>query len=197
MAKIDRVLGSVFFGFILFITCFCAGWWTGLALGSAEIGCTTGAIAGIVVDILFLKRIVSHMFTLKPIALMAVFGLYSVGIFGFFMGVPVCNAIMGVFAGWYVGRKAKLQKEDMPHLKTLLRRAVVFSTAVLAAFCVAAAWLALRDSTTAANLEGMLGLGFHLTQGMIWGIIIIGGVLLLAAQALAAKVAARVAYRVG
>ena len=76
-------------------------------------------------------------------------------------------------------------------------RAVLFSAAALLFFCAAAAWLALRDSTTAANLEGMLGLGFHLTQGMIWAIILAGGALLLAAQALAVKVAARVAYRIG
>ena len=197
MTKIDRALGSVFFGFILFISCFCAGWWTGLALGGAEIGCAVGAIAGIVVDILFLKRIVSRMFTLRPLVLISVFGLYSVGIFGFFMGVPVFNAIMGVFAGWYVGRRAKLLSAGRDEMKKPLNRAVVLSTAVLAAFCVAAAWLALRDSTTAANLEGMLGLGFHLTQGMIWGIVLVGGALLLAAQALAAKIAARVAYRLG
>ncbi len=197
MTKIDRVLGSVFFGFILFISCFCAGWWTGLALGGAEIGCAVGAIAGIAVDILFLKRIVNRMFTLKPLALVTVFGLYSVGIFGFFMGVPVFNAMMGVFAGWYVGRRAKLLSARRDEMTKPLNRAVVFSTAVLAAFCVAAAWLALRASTTTANLEGMLGLGFHLTQGMIWGIVLVGGALLLAAQALAAKIAARVAYRVG
>jgi hypothetical protein len=197
LRKIDKALGYVFFGFILFITCFCAGWWIDVGLGgSALIGCIACSLAGIGINILLLRRIVERMFTLHPALLAIAFGLYSVGIFGFFMGVPVFNALMGVFAGWYVGRRAKLMASGREGLKKPLNKAVLFSTAVLAAFCVASAWLALADSTTAANLEGMLGLGFHLTQGMIWGIILMGGAMLLAMQALAAKVAARVAYRI-
>lgn len=197
MKIIDKTIGSVFFGFILFITCFCAGWWIDVGLGGNGLaGCVAGATAGIAADILFLKPIVTRMFALKPLALAAVFGLYSVGIFGFFMGVPVFNAMMGVFAGWYVGRRAKLMAAEKDQIKKPLNRAVLFSTAVLTLFCVAAAWLALRDSTTAANLEGMLNLGFHLTQGMIWGIILVGGALLLAAQAVATKLAASLAYNI-
>lgn len=66
---------------------------------------------------------------------------------------------------------------------------------MLAAFCAAAAWLALRDPTTAANLEGMLGLGFTVSTGTIWGLILIGGAGLLAAQAGAAVLSAKMAYR--
>lgn len=194
MKKIDWIFGYTIFGFILFITCFCAGWWLDIAVGgNGIIGCAAGAAAGVVTDILFLKRIVSHMYSLNPWVLAIVFLLYSVGIFGFFMGVPVMNAALGVVAGWYVGRRAKVASES--RYKAPLARAVWFSTAVLVAFCTAAAWLALRDPTTAANLEGMLCLGFHMTTGMIWGIILIGGAGLLAVQAGTAALSARLAYK--
>ena len=193
----DKLSGTVFFGFILFITCFCAGWWADIAMGgNAVIGCATGGAAGIAANLLFVRRITARMYRLPAAALIAVFLLYSVGIFGFFMGVPVFNALMGVAAGWYVGRRAKAIAGGEGALREPVGKAVLLSTAVLAAFCVASAWLALRDSTTAANLEGMLGLGFHLTTGMIWGIILAGGALLLAAQAVAVRIAAKIAYRV-
>jgi hypothetical protein len=198
MKKIDRVIGAVFFGFILFITCFCAGWWVFLGLhGNVFIGFATGTAAGIAANILFLKKILSRMYTLGPLPLMVVFLLYSVGIFGFFMGVPVFNAILGVAAGWYAGRRAKVASIGPDGLKKPMGKAILVSTAVLFAFCAASAWIALADSYTAANLQGMLNLGFPVTTGMIWGIILIGGALLLVMQALAAKLAAKMAYRIG
>ncbi len=42
--------------------------------------------------------------------------------------------------------------------------------------------LALTDPYTAGNLEGMLGLGFQVTQPMVLGLILVGGSMLLAAQ---------------
>ena len=193
MKKIDIAAGSVFFGFILFITFFCAGWWLGLLPGAnVQVGCALGAAAGVLLNILFLRRIVWRQFAMPSAVLAAVCVLYSIGIFGFFMGVPVFNVLVGLIAGWYVGRRAKASAADY---RTSLHRAVLLSTALLAAFCAAAAWLALRDPTTPANLEGMLGLGFHITQGLLWGIILAGGGALLLLQALGAYLAARVAYR--
>jgi hypothetical protein len=92
-----------------------------------------------------------------------------------------------------VGRRARLASSGQ--YRRPLAKAVWFSTGVLAAFCAASAWLAVNDRTTAANLEGMFRLGFHVTDGMIWGIILIGGALLLGLQAAAAVLSAKAAYR--
>jgi hypothetical protein len=197
MKKIDWIIGGIFFGFIFFITCFCAGWFIGAGIGAnaAIIGCALGAAAGIAIDALFLKKILRNMYCLHPLLLVIVFLLYSVGIFGFFMGVPAFNALLGIAAGWYIGRRAKVA--GVTQYGKPLSKAVLFSTGVLALFCAASAWLALTDRTTAANLEGMFSLGFHVTDGMIWGIILAGGALLLAFQAAAAAVAAKTAIKIG
>ncbi|MCX6071740.1 MAG: hypothetical protein NTU91_12940, partial [Chloroflexi bacterium] len=59
------------------------------------------------------------------------------------------------------------------------RRASAFTMAVLAIACIASATIALLDPYTAGNLEGMLGLPFEVTTGMIVALIVIGGVGLL------------------
>jgi hypothetical protein len=51
----------------------------------------------------------------------------------------------------------------------------------LALICAASALIALVSSSTANDLQGMLGLGFEVTQGMIIGLILAGGAGLLAA----------------
>jgi hypothetical protein len=55
----------------------------------------------------------------------------------------------------------------------------LFTTGVMGFICAASAYLALRDPTTAANLEGMLRLQFDVTQGMIIALIVVGGTALL------------------
>jgi hypothetical protein len=197
MKKIDWIIGGIFFGFIFFITCYCVGWFIGAGIGgnAVFIGCALGAAAGIAIDVLFLKKILLNMYCLHPLLLVSVFLLYSVGIFGFFMGVPAFNALLGIATGWYIGRRAKVTGAG--HYRKPLTKAVLFSTGVLALFCAASAWLALTDRFTAANLEGMLNLGFRVTDTMIWGIILVGGALLLAFQAAAVAIAARTAVKIG
>ena len=62
------------------------------------------------------------------------------------------------------------------------KQASAFTTGVLAVACTASATLALVDPYTAANLEGMLGLGFEVTRPMIVALIIVGGAVLLGMQ---------------
>ncbi len=45
----------------------------------------------------------------------------------------------------------------------------------MAFICTSSAFLALRDPTTAANIEGMLCLTFEVTQEMIIALIVVGG----------------------
>jgi hypothetical protein len=59
-------------------------------------------------------------------------------------------------------------------------RTAWFTTGVLVLVCIASAFIALASPSTAADLRGMLGLGFEVTQGMIIGLILIGGPALLA-----------------
>jgi hypothetical protein len=197
--KFDKVFGAVIWGFMLLIVPFCAVWWTFYTLTQdvrlIGMGCILGAASGIACNILFLKKLAAHPYSQKTWVAVLLLALYSVGIFGFFMGVPVFNILAGALAAVYIGRQAKIHSQDTEHFSGKLKRTQYLLFAVLLAICTASAYLALKDSHTAANLEGMFSLGFSLTQPMLAAIILVGGALLLAFQAALVKVLASFAYR--
>ena len=110
----------------------------------------------------------------------AIFLFYAIGVFGMFMGVPVFNALLAIPAGFVVGAKLAEQQADRIQVHWVASRTAWFTTGVLAFVCAASALLALLSKSTASDLQGMLGLGFEVTQGMIIGLILIGGGTLLA-----------------
>jgi hypothetical protein len=197
--KFDKVFGTVIWGFMLFVVPFCAVWWTFYTLaGDASIiglGCILGAAAGIVINIFFLKKLAVHPYNQKTWVAVLLLALYSVGIFGFFMGVPVFNVLASALAAVYIGRQAKILGRNPVHFSNLLRRTQFLLFLVLLVICGASAYLALSDPHTAANLEGMFSLGFSLTQPMLVAIILVGGALLLAFQAALVRLLASFAYR--
>jgi hypothetical protein len=195
----DKLFGTVVFGFMLLVLPFCAGWWISYLLGSGSeailvAGIILGILVGIALNLLLLKKTVTRMYLMPTWVMTGLLALYSVGIFGFFMGVPVFNVLAGILSGIYVGRQAKALGYDAAHFSARIKKAQAISLLLLLMACAASATLALSDSHTAANLQGMLSLNFAVTTPLLTGIILIGGAMLLAAQFLLTKVSAKLAY---
>ena len=139
----------------------------------------TGLLIGVVVDIFMLKKLLERRLSLFLWAV--VFLFYSIGVFGFSMGVPVLNTALAIPAGFVIGGRLAADNADRMRVRKTAQRTAWFTTAVLALICAASALIALVSSSTASDLRGMLGLGFEVTQGMIIGLILVGGAGLLAA----------------
>jgi hypothetical protein len=107
---------------------------------------------------------------------------YSILIYGFFMGLPVFNALVGIAGAYIVGRKCVLRGDGRQAIQKSARRVNLFSFILLLLVCVCTALLALGEATIESEVQGMLGLEFEVTRGMIWAIILVGGALLLAFQ---------------
>lgn len=196
MKTFDKIFGAVTLGLIILVSCFCAGWWTAYALHlDAIVFAIAGALTGILLNRLFLMKLVARLYRLKMWTLVLIMMLYTVGILGFFMGVPVFNVAVGVIAGIYVGRQAKIMQYDNAQFLLRLRRAQLFSFAALLFVCVASAYFALSDPYTAANLEGMFALDFAITFPMLIGLIVVGGLLLIGLQYLFTSISARLVFR--
>lgn len=178
MCRYERFFLGIILGAVFPLIGFLAGWWSTSQLWSnawvlaAALG---GLGCGIVVDVIFLKRWVAGAFEMDLKLWMAIFFFYAICVFGFFMGVPVFNVVLAIPAGLIIGRKLAHQKRSCEAEKRLSFYTNLFATGVMAFICVSSAFLALRDPTTAANLEGMLRLPFDLTQGMIIALIVVGG----------------------
>jgi hypothetical protein len=173
------------------ISFFLLFWWGGYFLNyRAQLPgiAISGLIIGSIVCALTISNWLRRTYTQKTWLLICLYLFYMIGIFGFFMGVPVFNIIPGVLAAIYLSRKTIVHNLKSSDYNKLLNKLQIFMAAGLLLVCIFSAFLALSDQSTGANIKGMLGLPFTVTTGMIWGIIVIGGAALLAAQYLIIKV---------
>jgi hypothetical protein len=194
-------LERFFFGLIIAplapLVGFLLAWWLSYSLLPERwipLVTISGLCLGILADILLLGKLLRRVHRLTPVFWAAAFLFYSVGLFGMFMGVPVFNALLAVPAGFIVAAKTVRQKADLRQVRQAGGRAAWFTTGILFTICAASAFIALASTSTASDLRGMLGLGFEVTQTMIIGLIVAGGLGLLVVNWLLTFGSSRLAY---
>lgn len=182
MCKYEKLFVEIVLGAVFPMVGFFVGWWSTSQLLSNTgvfLAALFGMGLGLFINFLFLKKWVAGAFEMDLRYWMAIFIFYSIWIFGFFMGVPVVNVVLAIPAGLILGRIMAYQSIAGERAKQLALKANLFATGMMAFNCASSAFLALRDPSTAANLEGMLRLPFEVTHGMIIALILIGGLGLL------------------
>ena len=186
MTRSDRLFSRVVLGTIAPVVLMLTGWWGVLgvlgddpAVGLAAIG---GFALGVVLDLTVLRKRLDSVFDLGLTALSVVALFYSIMIFGLFMGFPLVLLLIGFGGGHVVGRSAAIHRLTAELTVQKRRQVATIATAMLAALCVASAWIALTDPTIGLELQGMLGLSFAVTDPMIYATIVVGGAGLLAVQ---------------
>jgi len=180
--KLERSILGLILAPLMPLAFLLAGWWLAYALlpeAWVILGALFGLLLGLLLDFPLLKKWLNDAGALGIPFWLVVFVFYSVGLFGFFMGVPVFNLGLALPAGFILGSRLASQHADEMKLRVASRRASGFTTSVLALICAASAVIALADPFTEANLQGMLALPFDVTRGMVIGLIAVGGTALL------------------
>lgn len=188
--NIDKIFLCIIYLPLLPIALMLVGWWTSYALLPQSVIPTftiVGFILGCLLNIVVLPKLLKLGYGLPKWLLVIIFMFYTIGIFGFFMGVPLFNVIPVILAGFYLGRRNLLRSENI--------HGAVFVMLIMFLICCASAYLALRDPYTGANLRGMFQLPFTITQNHIWAIILIGGTGLLITALAGYKLAYRYALK--
>jgi hypothetical protein len=142
----------------------------------------TGLIAGIIADILFLRRLISFLFDLPAWLIAGFYVLSNVFIYGLFMGFPVFNIFMGIIAGYYYGRRIICKKIISTQREALIKKVSLFTALIMLLICISSALLALNEKTIGEELQNMLGLNFIPSRGLITSGIILGGITLIIFQ---------------
>jgi hypothetical protein len=138
---------------------------------------------------------ITRAYKLGTVFWLAVLLFYSVGTFGFFMGVPIFNAALAIPAGFVVGGKLAHEPVDGVRIRRASLRTCILTTALMVLVCAASAIVALISPSTPGDLRGMLGLGFEVTRTMIWVLILVGGVGLLAVNWVLTGLSVHIFYR--
>ena len=141
-----------------------------------------GLLTGIIVDILFLKRLIPNIFDLSFRIIAGFYVFYNIIIYGMFMGFPVFNLLMGIAGGYYAGKRIINNNIGSPQREIIIKKVSGFSALIMMLICFSSAFLAISEKTIGLELQNMLGLDFIVTKGMIIGIILIGGISLIIIQ---------------
>ncbi len=198
MSRIEYVVIGAVLGFVPPVLLGLAGWWSSLSL-APEPDIWRYALAGLVlgtaIDVLLLPRWIRRVYALTAPALLLLYAFYTVGVFGFFMGVPIFNLLPGMAVGLYVGRRMRLSGTDTRDFERSAKNIARLTTGVMLAVCTVSALLAMTSSSTASDLKGLLHLRFEVTRPMIVVLILVGGTALLVGQYWMTQLSARRAFR--
>jgi len=173
-----------------------AGWWGSIPFVAEEnivLFALGGLCVGVLADLFFLKKWVRNAFIIPVFWLVLAYLFYSIGIFGFFMGVPVFNPLLGPVAGTYMGMRARSKKADAVSTAQSARHTALFTTAVLTVVCATALLLAMNEPTLEANIQGMFGLRSPLPRTAILWLSTAAGLVLVVVEYPLTRVAFRIA----
>ena len=196
-SKLEKIARGIILAPLAPIAGLLGFWWTGYAVLPEKwipLFTIAGFLLGLLADIFILKYLLSRAGKMPVIFWMVVFVFYTIGIFGFFMGVPIFNALLSVPAGFVIGARLASENADRIQVRKMMRDTALFTTGILFLVCIASAFFALTSPSTPNDLRGMLGLKFEVTQSMVIGLIVIGGILLLAFNAILTAASIRLTH---
>lgn len=194
LARIERLFLSVIIGLLPPLVLGLAGWWISIPFVKEEqivYYALGGLFAGILMDLLFLRHWTRKALTASISWPAAVFMIYSISVFGFFMGVPAFNLLLGPVWGYYMGMRLRAKHAEKPDMERTARQSGAFTAGVLALACLAALLIAGLDPSLEANIQGMFGLAKPLGRSMILGLSGLAGLVLVALEYLLTRAAVK------
>jgi hypothetical protein len=185
MIKFDRFLFNSLFGLVIPILCFLIFWWSSLLFTNDDkyiiIAAPTGFGVGLMISLFLKLTRKPDIYRLSKPILIMIYLFYNVGMFGFFMGVPVFHLILGVIAGFYWTKRLIHHNAAIVY-KAEINRISRFTSIVIGFVCLFSAIFALISKSTPSDLKQMFHLPFDISQPLLISLIITGGLFLIFAQ---------------
>ncbi len=147
-----------------------------------------GLLIGLLIDLKFLKGWINRRFNLPIWIIISIYLVYNVFVYGFFMGLPVFNAFLGLLAGYYFGNRICFNKVESEKRSKLINQVSIFAGLIMTFVCISSGFLAIYDNGAAGMIQNVLGLSFEVTRSMLWGIVLIGGFTLILANILLTRI---------
>ncbi len=198
MRKIEAVVLGMLFGAVPVILCLLlvviiglSADWTGDEFGPYALAALG---AGLVINIIFLKKWVKAAYRLNNKFLGAIYVFYSIGALGFGMGVPIFNFAVGLTAGVYTARKMHHIQADDDERGRNIKKTARFTAVVLMAMCCLTGFWAIIGGLVGARFE-LPVLSFTFTGPIIIGCVIFGGLILCTLQYWLATAAAKITLK--
>jgi hypothetical protein len=143
---------------------------------------STGVLAGIVIDLLFVKGWLKNMYEIPAWFAATIYLFYNIAVYGMFMGFPVFHAFAGIIAGYYYGRRIKWKNVPEVQYPGYIKKVSLFTTIIMTVVCISSGIIGLTGNGAGSEVRHMLHLGFEITRPMLWAIVLTGGSVLILIQ---------------
>lgn len=183
LRRLCLVVCGLSLGGIPLIAGLLAGWWGTfwwLPEPAIRALAISGLVAGLLADLLWLRRWVRQAPTFPWQVWLGIYTFYAVVTWGFCMGVPVAIVGLALPTGLLLGRALQDRATTHQTASGVVRKVQLATTGILALLCAASAVIALTDTSTGRNLELMLRLPFTVKLPHLVALIGTGGMTLLA-----------------
>lgn len=175
-------------------------WWAPTIVGLPEKWSLylsiSGILIGIITSLYLYKYYRTDIYEISNALMIGIYLFYTICFFGFFMGVPVFNACISAAAGSYYTIRLTKKGYTKGELKSKFKKLLIVNFTTMLFVCIMSAIFAIQSSSTISDISGMLNLKVKITMAHIWGIIFIGGILLLAFQHILAIMAKKITLQI-
>jgi hypothetical protein len=154
---------------------------------------------GIVINIFFLKKWVKGAYQMSSKAVIALYAFYSIMAFGFGMGIPVFNYVLGIAAGVYIVRKMYHLRTDQNEFKHNIKKTAIFTAGIMLIVCCLMVLWGLAGKVSGKDFEvlfkSLLGLELTINTAGFVGIILFGACAMILLQYWLTKLSAKITFK--
>ena len=174
MSKTESTIVGIFLAGICPLLVFVMCWWTaavvhacvpGVSVSAVAVTAMSGLLAGIVLDLLLLRKWIRRFYTASLWLIAAIYGALCVVAVAFFMGLPVGTFGLGILAGIYAGRRQHHAASEGAAVRRGLRRVAFFPALLTAGAALPIGLLALQERSVVELLGKVLGIAPGAARG--------------------------------
>jgi len=147
-----------------------------------------GLILAFITDFRYLKDWISKWYELPVWFVTGMYIFYNFTFFGFFMGFPVFNVLLGIIAGYYYGKRITTTDIPEEYYPGIIHKVSIFTGLFMTLICIASGFIGLSGRGVGSEIQSMLGLKFEVTRSMLWEITLIGGIILVLVEVLLTRI---------
>jgi hypothetical protein len=203
MRKLEAFMLGLIFAPAPISFCFVGAWFTTAALGFSEKVVSGAALSGLAIGVIiaaiFLKRWVRNAYKINNKAIAALYIFYSILAFGFGMGIPLFNYILGITAGVYIVRKMYFLQTDETECKRNIKKTAIFTAAVMAVICCLMVLLGLAGRVSGKDFEALFkslfGLELTINTAGFVSIIFFGACAMILLQYWLTRLSAKITFK--
>jgi len=118
----------------------------------------SGLCIGILIDIIFLKKWIPKFYEINKSLSISIYLLCSFIAVAFFMGLPIGNIILGIFAGIYVGRKSHYLHKSKNLFLSTSKNVSLFTAFITSLEALPIGLLALQDDSIIDLINQSIGI---------------------------------------